>query len=265
MPSIDSTCKPRRRSLRARPVQRALLLLATVLVGGCAQLTETAWSNMRQGSQQFGLSSGWAFYQANVEAKGTSGVLQPGDNKETGNDDTDLDPQYGFAAKYSYLLTDSFSLGGIVEYRSFDPDSVSPLDAKLSSDDFQTWHLTLSSRYFFPPFKKLPRIRSFVGLDLSYVPSVEFSDVEVTYSQSSGIPPETLDDVSGSSFWTLSPVIGGQYLLTDHLTLDFGCFYEFPLTSSQESVTFDNLGGAKADVNVEPEGLIVFGGISLYF
>ncbi len=246
-------------------MSKPLLAVLLCVTGGCAQLNDPAWANMTRGAHQVGVSTGWAFYEANVEAKGTSGVLQPGGVSDVGDDTVDLEPQYGGALKYAYMLTDSFSLGGIIEYRSFDPDPVMPLTAELETEDFQTWHFILSSRYFFRPFLKAPRIRSFVGLDLSWIPEVNFSDVDVTYPASSGIPSEVLSDVTGSDFWTIAPVIGGQYLLSDHLTLDFGAFYEVPLTSSRESLRFENLGGATSDVNVEPEGLIVFIGISWYF
>ena len=55
------------------------------------------------------------------------------------------------------------------------------------------------------------------------------------------------------------------YLLRDNVSLEFGGFYEFALTPSEETLRLVNLGGAEADVEVWPEGLILFAGLTFYF
>ena len=60
-------------------------------------------------------------------------------------------------------------------------------------------------------------------------------------------------------------MLGLSYLLARNLSLEVGGFYEFPLSTSEESVTFANLGGATADVEVEPQGLIGFVGLTWWF
>ena len=48
-----------------------------------------------------------------------------------GEDNTDLTPRYGLGLRYAYMMTDQLELGGILELRSFEPDPVAPLSAKL--------------------------------------------------------------------------------------------------------------------------------------
>lgn len=264
-PLRPPTPAPMKNAMRTR-LLRSALLLALLGTTGCAipELQHEPWSQTGKGTHQVGASTGWAFYGAEVHAKGKNGVLKPGGVAEVGSDDTDLTPQYGGALKYSYFFTDHISVGGILELRSFEPDPVSPLSATLSTDDFQTTHLLLSGRYWFDPWERNPRFKPFVGVDLGYVPKVEFGDVTVAYPTSTGIPNEMIN-VEGSSFWTLGAVAGASYLYKDNMTLDFGAFYEWTLNASKDTLTFSNLGNSQADVRVDPEGLIFFFGVSFLF
>ena len=56
-----------------------------------------------------------------------------------------------------------------------------------------------------------------------------------------------------------------SYLLKDNLSLDIGAFYEWALTPGEATLTLPNLGGAQSDVEVWPEGLILFFGMTYYF
>lgn len=229
----------------------------------CAPLQHDPWSQIHQGSWNVGVSTGWAFYNADVEVEGTSGVLNPGGRPETGSDNTDLTPRYGGALKANYFFADQHSIGVIAELRRFKADSVSPLTAELQPDDFTTYHYLLSYRYWPKPLANEPRLRPFLGLDLGYVPGVTFDNVEVTYPASSGIPSETVK-VDGDPFLTIAPVAGASYLLRDNLSLELGTFYEFAYEPSQAELKLKNLGGATADVDVWPQGLIVFLGLTYY-
>lgn len=237
--------------------KRIISCISLLLLGSCAvpQLQEEPYSRAGAGSSLVGVSSGWALYDAKVSVKGRSGSLE----REVGDDTTTLTPQYGGALKYSYFVTDNLSLGGIVELRSFEPDPVMPLSAELVADSFETFHLLGSSRWFFDPMGASRRWRPFIGLDVSYVPDVDLGQVEVNYP--GGIPSERVR-AKGSAYWSIAPVAGMSYQLVDGMTLDFGAFYEMPLTASEAEVQFQNLGGAEADVRVEPEGLIGFMGVS---
>jgi hypothetical protein len=238
-------------------------LLPAIALGVCAcnaALEDEPWSHMRAGSHLVGLSSGWAFDDVTVEAEGTSGIL----HGEAGEDDVRLDPQYGGALKYSYMLTDEVSLGLIVEGRTFEAEGVAPLTAKLTPEEFTTFHYQLSGRYFSAPFTQHERWRGFVGLDLGFVPSVEFGNVLVEYPAATGIPDETLD-VQAESYWSLGVVAGGQYLLTDDMTLDLGVFYEWSITPGDATLSLANLGGAEADFEVWTRGFFPFIGVSFFF
>ena len=71
--------------------------------------------------------------------------------------------------------------------------------------------------------------------------------------------------ISGIEDVAIGGVAGFNYLLTDHVTIDMGAFYEYALTTADASVAFDNLGGATADIAIRPQGLIVFMGLSYAF
>ena len=114
----------------------------------------------------------------------------------------------------------------------------------------------------FDPTGPGKRWRPFVGIDLGYVPDVDLGDVRVNYP--GGIPSETVS-ATGSAYFTIAPVVGASFLWSDSITVDMGAFYEWPLGESEESVRFENLGGAEADVRVEPEGLIVAAGVTWHF
>jgi outer membrane protein W len=241
-----------------------LTLLSTLLAAGCSTLNQPLasepYEEFGEGTITLGGSTGWAFYGADAEAVGKSGVL----TGETGTDSTTLTPNYGGALKLGYMVTDHVQLGGIVELRSFEPDPLSPLSATLSAGDFETWHFILSSRYFFDPMGDDRRWRPFAGIDLSYIPDVPLGSVKVDYPDSTGFPDE-YKNVTGSDYWAIGAVAGMNYLLTDHLTLDMGAFYEYAINTSGATVAFDNLGGAEAEMALRPQGLIVFFGLSYAF
>jgi hypothetical protein len=233
-----------------------ILALTAAFLASCATLKSEPYSEFGKGQTVVGASTGWAFYEAKAQAGGLSGVLEG----RQGTDTTTLKPNYGGAIKLHHMVTDRIALGGIIELRSFDPDSLQPLDATLTASDFETIHLIASSRYFFDPFGPGRRWRPFAGLDLSYIPDVALGDVEVDYSPSP-IPTETIN-VTGSAYWSIGFVAGAQYLLRDHLTLDMGGFYEYSFTPSEATVAFENLGGAEAKMELFPRGLILFVGLT---
>ncbi len=241
---------------------RLLTLAAALFPCACtAPLEYEPWSQVGAGTASFGASTGYAFYEAEIEAEGTSGVLAPGGVPETGTDTTTLTPRYGGALKASYFPVDWASLGLIYEYRSFDADPVSPLDAELQPESFVTQHFLASLRLWPDVAWASGRLKPFVGLDVGYVPGVTFEDVTVVYP--GDIPSEQID-VDGDAFWTLAPVVGASYLLQDRLSLDFGAFYEFSFEPSDATLTLPNLGGATADVQVWPDGVILFVGLTKY-
>lgn len=238
-------------------------LLATALflgLGSCTAptLQHAPWSQIGKGTATLGASTGWAFYSADMTAAGQTGVLA-GDE---GTDNVKLTPRYGGALKTQYFVTDNISLGAIVELRSFDPDPAMPLSAELVADHFETIHWLATSRYFFDPMGTSLRWKPFVGLDYSYIDEVDFGEVQVNYP--APFPAEKVN-IKAGSYTTFAPVAGVSYLWNDHATLDFGGFYEITDKAAKTTLTFPNLGNATADVLVEPEGLILFFGMTFYF
>lgn len=244
-------------------IQRgAALLLASSLLGlGACQapaLQYPAWSQIGEGTTTVGASTGWAFYSAEMTAAGQTGVL----TGETGTDNVDLTPRYGGALKGQYFISDNIALGAIVELRSFEPDPAMPLSAELLADPFDTIHWLATSRYFFEPMGEENRWKPFVGVDYAYINEVDFGSVQVNYP--APFPSENIN-IKAGSYTTIALVGGASYLWNDTASLDFGAFYEWTDKAGEVTLTFPNLGGATADVSVEPEGLILFVGMTFYF
>ncbi len=231
-------------------------------LAACADLRSAPWSRVGAGSHTLGGSTGWAFYEADVTLEDQTGAPVLG----SGSDKTDLIPVVGGALKYNYFLSDHFALGLIFELRTFDPDPVAPLESPIDADEYTSYHYLLSTRYWSDPFGEDMRFKWFGGLDLNYTPGVDL-DATVTYA------PGFVERValSGDQFFTLNPVLGVSYLLQDNLSCEFGGFYEFPLDSSDDDLVLNipnGLGGTAAnDVkgSLEPQGLILFAGLTYYF
>jgi hypothetical protein len=254
-------------------VPRSIVMAITLLAGLCAScasiksinapLEGPAWENFGEGTTTLGLSSGWAFAEGVARASGQSGVLEG----ETGTDTAALTPRYGGGLKLSHMITDSFGLGAVLEYRSFTPDPLSPLSATLTAGDFETLQFVASMRYFLEGWGETKSWRPFLGLDLSYVPEVDLGAVDVNYPVSDSgddIPDETVN-VSGTGYWTLAPVVGFSYLVYDNLAFDIGAFYEYAITPSQATVEFQNLNGATAEMALRPRGLFLSAGLTYAF
>lgn len=238
------------------------LLLAFPGLTSCASvnqpLTTEPWEEFGQGATTVGVSTGWAFYGADARAVGKSGALLG----EEGKDSTDLQPIYGAALTVRHLVSDRVALGVIVERRSFEPDPIQPLTAKLTADSFDTWHYILTGRYYFDPFTESGRWRAFLGFDLSYIPEVPLGNVKVEYTN--GFPTETVN-VTGSEYWAVGGVVGASYQLSDNWSWDIATFYEYAITTGNATVGFDSLGGAEAEMALRAQGLIVATGFTYAF
>jgi outer membrane protein W len=262
---FSTTSKDGRRGLQRTDSKRSVLVaVCTMVLASCASMTpaleEPPFEEFSRGSTLIGVTTGWAHFRGKAKAAGQTGVLEG----QTGTDTATLNANYGGAIKLQHLVTDNFALGGIFEVRSFSPDSLQPLNATLRAEDFETYHLALSGRYYFDSFDGARRLRPYLGLDLSYVPEVKLGEVSVDYPSSSGFPSES-QEVTGSDYWAIGGVGGVNYLLTDSLIFELGAFYEYAVTTSNATIAFDSLGGAQAELALRPQGLVVFGGLSYSF
>jgi hypothetical protein len=255
--------------MAARSANRLTVRTAGALLAGLAcscsslggRLDHEPWSQTGKGTHALGASTGWAIYEAQITLADQSGNPVLG----TGTSTTDLPPIAGGAAKYNYFLTDNVSLGFIFEGRSFDPDPTAPLDSTIDADEYTSYHYLLTSRFWSEPLGDSRRWRYFGGLDINYTPGVDL-DATVIYA------PGFIERVSlsGDSFITINPVIGGSYLLADHLSMELGAFYEIPLGTSDDNLTLNipnGLGSTEPNAiaaEVEPKGLIVFVGLTYY-
>jgi hypothetical protein len=237
-------------------------LLAAGALTSCSilnqELEQEPWANMKAGAHSVGFSTGWAWDEAQVILDDKSGEPDLGKGSAT----TDLDPIAGGGLKYSYNVTDNFSVGAIAEFRTFDPDPVAPLDSVLDADEYTSYHYILTTRFFTQPFGKDDRLRFFAGLDLGWVDSIELN---ATVIYAPGVFERVT--VQGDAFWTLAPVIGGQYQITDRLTLDFGAFYEWGIENTNDTVQLNiPIAGDVNDVDgaLDIQGFFIAGGLSYY-
>ena len=238
-----------------------LSLLACLGGTSCASLTDpdALWPEDSTGLYQFGVSSGWAFVEADVELEnGTGPLANPAlGGNPLGASTTDLDPVFGLGLKFFYYVAHNWSIGAIIEHRIFDPESTRPLNADVDIDDFGTNHFLLDLRYVMDPIGKNKRWRPFVALQLGYVPEVE-ADGVVSYGDAFdgiGFPNQSENiELNGDDFFTAGAVAGAAYLLRDGLSLDMAVFYEVALDPTEDQLVLDPL----------PPGTPVFGSPSVY-
>lgn len=195
------------------------------------------------GRNVVGISSGWAFVEADVDLENGSGPLANPSfgGTDVGSSTTDLDPVFGVGLKYLRYVSNNVLLGVIYEHRIFDPESTRPLSADVDIDDFGTDHFIVEARYQFDPMFASKRFRPFASIQFGYVPEVS-ADGEVRYEAVSALGiPETTEQIKleGDEFFTLGFVVGGSYLLREDLTLDFAAWYEYALDPTEDQLVLD--------------------------
>lgn len=200
------------------------------------------------GKNLVGISTGWAFVEADADLSNGSGPLANPllGGSDVGSSTTDLEPVFGIGLKYLKFITNNWTVGGILEHREFDPDSTRPLNADLDIDTFGTNHLILDVRYWFDPIDRANRLRPFAAVQFGYVPEVN-ADGNVHYSAipALGLPATTESiKLEGDEFFTLGFVVGGSYLIQKDLTFDFAAFYEYALDPTEDQITLQPFPGA---------------------
>ncbi len=234
------------------------------------------WPEDMTGKNIVGISSGWAFVEADVDLSNGTGPLSDPifGGSDVGSSTTDLDPVFGIGLKYQRYLTNNWMVGVILEHRIFDPEATRPLGADVDIDDFGTNHIILDARYQFDPIDKAERFRPFVGVQFGYVPEVS-ADGETRYDAIGplGIGATTEElSLEGDSFFTLGFVAGGSYLLRESMTLDLGIFYEYALDPTEDQLTLQPypnnppLNGASTfDGELLESGIYLSAGLSWAF
>lgn len=220
------------------------------------------------GRHALSFSSGWAFFEAEVELTDVGGEL----GGETGSDDSELRPVIGGAVKYNYFCSENFALGVIAELRTFDATSVQPLTATISPDVYTSLHLLVSSRFYTDPLDFMPRAKLFGGLDLGYVPGIAL-EADVIFDPANPSLNQTVS-LEGDRFATLGIVGGASVWVGDivghDVSVEFGAFYERAIDPSEDTITLqipNGLGGLTpndVDGDVISKGVIMFFGATLY-
>ena len=262
-----------------RRVVRALGTLALLAPGlaSCSILNvpeDLRWPDDMTGRSFVGVSSGWAFVEADVDLKNGTGPLTNPPGSDVGSSTTDLDPVFGLGLKYFRYLTNNWLVGVIFEHRIFDPESTRPLSADLDIDDFGTNHFILDARYQWDPIDNNRRLRPFAGVQLGYVPEIS-ADGTASYAAipGNGIPATTEEvSLDGDAFFTLGFVAGASYLIRENLTFDFGAFYEYALNPTKDTITlnpYPSIPGLNEPTTYDGElierGLYLTAGLSWVF
>jgi hypothetical protein len=266
-------------STSSRTFLGCFLLAASSGLYSCASIADPSavWPEDSTGTHQFGISSGWAFAQADVKLKnGTGPLANPGlGGNPNGASTTDLDPVFGLGLRYMYYLTNNWAFGGIVEHRIFDPETTRPLNADVDIDNFGTNHFVFDVRYVMDPVGTKKRWRPYFALQLGYVPNVD-ADGVVDYGDSFagvGMPGVTEDiQLEGDAFFTAGALAGASYLLRDGLSLDLSVFYEKAITATESPLVLNPVPGvpvlgveSRYDGSLQEEGVYVTFGLSWYF
>ena len=236
------------------PKSPLLITLAIVLCSCVAQpLNDEPWTHSKPGAHALGIGAGWGWADFDMTLEGTSGFL----NGRSGADGGGLSPRAGGALRYQYVATENFRLGAAFELRHVAPDKVAPLGIgpilpQFKGDRFTTFHFILQPRWYFDPFGKSRRWRMFAGVDFGWIPEV-ISEGDVVYG-GGVIEPVRFE---GDDYFTLAPVVGCSYLLTDHWSFDFGALYEFPIGEAEDDL---RLIIVSSDVHntVKHEGTLLF-------
>jgi hypothetical protein len=228
------------------------------------------------GKTLVGVSTGWAFVEAEADLENGSGPLANPllGGSDVGSSTTDLDPVFGAGLKLLHFINNNWSIGGLFEHRIFDPEPTRPLDAELDIDDFGTNHFILDLRYWFNALDRDRRFRPFAAVQFGFVPAVN-ADGVVRYDEITalGLPATTEDiELRGDEFFTLGFVVGGSVLIQRGLTFDFGAFYEVALDPTEDQITLQPYPGAPVvgdpttyDGELRERGLYLTVGLSYTF
>jgi hypothetical protein len=260
------------------PTQRAAGAVLVLTLASCQAIVheDVSFPEDMTGRNLVGISTGWAFVEAEADLENGQGPLANPllGGSDVGSSTTDLDPVFGVGIKYFKFISNNWSLGGLYEYRIFDPEPTMPLSAELDIDDFGTSHFILDARYWFDPIDQQKRLRPFASVQFGYVPEIS-ADGSVHYE---GIPslglPATTESIKleGDEFFTLGFVLGGSYLIQKNLSFDFAAFYEFALDPSEDTITLNPYPGAPVvgepttyDGELREKGLYFTFGLSYTF
>jgi len=244
--------------LRPINLPRWALVASLGLVStSCESLQHEPWAYFPAGARTAGVSAGWPFFGADFRVTGKDGGLLEG---YSGDGDIDYDTNYAVGAKADYFLTANHVIGARIDWREFEPETVDLNGFTFEADEFVSMSFVLSGRYLFPAIGAESRWRPFLGGELSY------QEAEVDFQ----VDSETTDPESvrfdGSGFYNLGATTGLMTLLSDETLLEIGVLRQWPMTASEESVSFgDPLDPSGADFELEPSGFMVYFAVSVAF
>ena len=151
---------------------------------------------------------------------------------------TEMIGRFGIGGGYEHFIRDDIALVIGIEGRYTEPVVIdSPLtkggqDLFVPGDVLQLQGY-IGGRWWLPVrWGNEGRLRPFVGLDLSYIPSTKF-DVLARLNDSIEIPFK----FSGSEYWTANLAAGLSYQWSDEVVVHFTVFHETALSASEDQTT----------------------------
>ncbi len=240
---------------------KSLPLLLFGLLAACQTqpLAEEPFANAKPGTHVLGAGAGWGWADFDLTIEGNGGFL----NGMSGADGGDLNPKLGGALRYQYIASEHIRLGAAIELRRIEPGTVAPLGIGAILPVFQgrrftTLHLIFQPRWHFDPFGETKRWQMSAGVDLGWIPKVDL-DGTVVYGGGVFEPLK----FRGDDYFTLAPVVGCSYLVSDNCTFDFGALYEFPLGESEDDLRL-LIVNSTVRSQVQHEGLLLYWTFSFF-
>lgn len=263
-PRSDSAA-PAVRRRRDRPLAGAAALAA--LLGACSvpPLEREPWHPLRERS--IAVVARPALFD-DYELTGEFVADTPAAGILTATDTGDVLGNFGLVAGAEWNLSDRWSIGSGVEQRRYvvrDLNPIQELDIKV--DDVESLNLYAALRHRFAPFASNPRLRAYAQVVLAW-----YSSTDIGFDVVTPIPdePPIRIDSEGEPFWLGGLGAGLLYQWSDRVVFELGTLYERSLTPLEADLTVEFGPGGPGfsipfDAELEPEGWIVFAGVSYTF
>jgi hypothetical protein len=240
----------------------ALIAVALALcVSSCrvplkAALEDEPWAATDAGN--WGMSNRMGLFTNHEAVSGLSFESNGGPVNESFT--SDLIGLFGFAVGAEYFVAKDVSLVSGIDFRVLEPERTPGLvfDQLLSTEFFLALRWVLPYRW-----GEEGRWRTFLETKFAVIPTTRF-DFELDLGVPGTANPEL--NFRGDPYTTIGLSSGVLYQLNDRAVAHLAAVYEWPLDHSEDIVTL-NIANFTIPMRntIEPEGLIVFGGVTFYF
>jgi hypothetical protein len=232
-----------------------LVIFALQHAASCVALTSEPWSRFRAGAATVEIAAGGSQHEAEVEIEGETGSLAG----VLGSETEKLKSEYLIGARGQKFVTDSWSVGGGLEWWRHKSATFDFGDFSFRNRPFGYLRYLLSSRYLFPApgWGRLERVRPFAGAEVFYVSDLDV-DIDVEYDADPSANEEV--EFEGHGYYGYDLGAGLAFLAADDTLVELGCRWTQNFSPSDDIVELDPPGGSPSRVATD----IDLGGWSLY-